>query len=205
MKWRFKPDPSGPYKTVLEMFFSDGRPLDPAMQEEVTNRAFFAQQDKCRTSRESNGADAASLCKKAVELAEKLPKDRALERSGAYRLLGHVYFARQQFEEALQNYQKELEIGLARLKPSDIELGNAYEDVAHAFHGLRRTADAAQNYQKAEQTIRQAVEATQNDSRIQTNYAARLKQVREYYLLLLQQSGQTAAAAELEKRMQSAR
>lgn len=123
---------------------------------------------------------------------------RQLKRSG------HVYFAQRRFDEALRSYKAELQIGLDSLQPYEAELAYAYHDVALAFHALGRASEATQNYAKAEQAMSQARNHIELDE-LKPRHSATLRQIREHYLLLLQQTGQTAAAADLEKRIQGGR
>jgi tetratricopeptide (TPR) repeat protein len=204
-KWRFKPSEAGPFKTVLEIPFSQGNSTAQIADEEKINDRFFAEEDKCRESLHTNDLESAlKRCKNAIELVEKLPKERANERRGAYQLTGHAYFDQRKFEEALGYYRTELEIGSASLKPGQAELAYAYHDVALACHALGRVSEAAENDAKAEQTMAQAREHIVLEE-LKPKYAATLKQIREHYLLLLQQTGQTAAAADLQIRIQSER
>jgi tetratricopeptide (TPR) repeat protein len=135
-------------------------------------------------------------------LAEKLPKERANERRLAYQSVGHVFFAQLNFGEALRYYSIELRIGLSSLQPYEAELAYAYHDVALSFHALGRLSEAAENYAKAEQTMSQARDHIGLDE-LKPRYSITLKQIRQHYLILLQQSGQTAAAADLEKTIHS--
>jgi tetratricopeptide (TPR) repeat protein len=204
-KWRFKPEEAGPFKTILEIPFSQGDTKAQIADEQKINEQFFAEEGKCRESVRANSLDdALKRCKEAVDLAEKLPKERANERRGAYQLVGHAFFGQRKYEDALGYYRTELEIALSSLQPDEAELAYAYHDVALAFHTLGRQSEAAQNYVKAEQTILLARDHISLED-LKPRYTATLKQIREHYLILLQQTGQTAAAADLEKRIQSER
>jgi tetratricopeptide (TPR) repeat protein len=201
-KWRFKSGQPGPFKTVLEIPFSQGATPAEIAEEAKVNDRFFDEDRKCRDSYHNKKYDdALVLCQGALNLAEKLPKERANERRGAYEIVGHVYFAQQRFEEALQSYKTELQIGLNSLEPYEAELGYAYHDMALAYHMLGRASEAAQNYAKAETTMIQARDNIELEE-LKPRYSATLKQIREHYLILLRQTGQTAAAADLEKRIQ---
>ncbi len=202
-KWRFSSDGAGPMKTILEIPFSLGISPTQVVAENKINDEFFAEEGECRKSLHTNGQESAiGRCKKALELAEKLPEERANERRGAYQLLGHAYLGQRKFEDALGCYRKELEIGSRTLKADEAELAYAYHDVAMACHALGRASDAAENYAKAEQTMTQAREHIHLEE-LKSKYADTLKEIREHYLLLLKQTGQTAAVTDLEKRIQS--
>jgi tetratricopeptide (TPR) repeat protein len=109
----------------------------------------------------------------------------------------------QKFEDALRCYQQELSIALVSLNADAAELAYAYHHVALAFHALGRPADASENYSKAEVTLALARDHIGLEE-LKPKSAATLKQIRANYLLLLKQTGQTTAAAALEKRIQSA-
>jgi tetratricopeptide (TPR) repeat protein len=205
-KWRFKPGQAGvAFKTILEISFSQGSTPAQIAGEQKINDEFFAEERKCRESVGGKNLDSAlKICKEAVDLVERLPKERVNERMGAYQLVGHVYFAQQKFEEALRYYKMELEIGLTTLRPTDAELAYAYHHVAMACHGLGRVSDAVQNYAMAEQTMSQAGDHIGLDE-LKPKYAATLKEIREHYLILLRQTNQVTAAADLERRIQSER
>jgi hypothetical protein len=101
-------------------------------------------------------------------------------------------------------YNTELQIALSSLPPDAAELAYAYHDVAIAEHTLGRVSEAAQNYSKAEQTLSQARDHIQLDE-LEPKYSVTRGRIREHYLTLLQQTGQTAAAGDLEKRIQAER
>ncbi len=201
-KWRFKAR-MGPFKTTLEVsFLLGGTPSQIANEEKASSR-FFEEDGKCRDRYRNKEFDQALvLCKSALDLAAKLPKERVNERRLAYEIVGHVYFAERKFDEALQDYRTELQIALETLQPYEAELGYAYHDVALACHSLGRFSEAALNYARAEQTMSQAREHI-GLAELKPKYSATLKQIREHYLILLQQTGQTAAASDLEKRIQA--
>lgn len=202
-KWRFRSDQTGPFKSALDISFLQGAAPAEVAEESKLNDRFFEEDRKCRDSYHNKQYDVAqALCKGALDLAEKLPPDRANERRGAYEIVGHVYFAQQKFETALQSYRIELQIVLDSLQPYEAELGYAYHDMAVAYHMLGRAAEAAQNYSKAETTMIQARNHIDLDE-LKLRYSATLKQIREHYLILLRQTRQTSAADDLEKRMQS--
>jgi hypothetical protein len=77
-------------------------------------------------------------------------------------------------------------------------------NVAIAEHTLGRAPEAAQNYFKAEQTLSQARDHIQLDE-LKPKYSVTLGQIWEHYLILLQQTGATAAAGDLKKRIQAER
>jgi tetratricopeptide (TPR) repeat protein len=200
--WRFKPDESGPFKTVLELLFSQGSTPGQIAEDQQINNEYFAAEDRCRESARAGKKDAVERCNATIELVEKLPSERVNERRIAREQLGHAYFNQRKFEDALIAYRAELKIALASLQPYEAELGYAYHDVALALHGLGRTEEAADNYVKAEQTMIQA-RAHIGLAELKPKYSATLQEIRKHYLLLLQQSGLQGAAAELAKRMKA--
>jgi hypothetical protein len=73
-----------------------------------------------------------------------------------------------------------------------------------ASHALGRASEAVENYAKAEQTIILARDHIGLDD-LKSRYSATLQQIREHYLILLKETGQTAAAADLERRIKAER
>jgi tetratricopeptide (TPR) repeat protein len=204
-KWRFKADASGPFKTILEISFSQGGTPSDAAAEEKVNNQYFDEEGKCREQYRLKEYDRALVqCKSALALVERLPKDRFNERRLAHQIVGHVYYAQREVQKALDEYNAELQIALSSLPPDAAELAYAYHDVAISEHTLGRVSEAAQNYSKAERTLSQARDHIQLDE-LKPKYSVTLGQIREHYLILLQQTGQTAAAGDLEKRIQAER
>jgi len=200
-KWRFQPSGTGSFKTVLEIAYSMGSTKTEIADEEKSNNSYFTAEDKCRDSlRSQKFDDAVKRCASATEIVEKLPKERTNERRSAYGLLGQAYFGQRKFEDASRQYAKELEIGKSSLGEDQAELAYAYHHVALAAHALGRAADAADNYAKAERTLALARDHIGLEE-LKPRHAATLKQIRENYLILLKQTGQT----DLEKRMAAAK
>jgi TonB family protein len=202
-EWRFKPGRAGPIKTILEVTYSQGGTPAQIAEEEKVNDRYFEEEDKCREKYRSRQYDEAlTLCLSAIDLVEKLPKARVNERRIAYQIVGHVYFSQRKFDDALRYYDKELQNAIETLHSYEAELAYAHHDVAMALHAAKRPAEAAPHYASAEQTMVQARDHIGLDE-LKPRYSATLKQIREHYLILLQQTGQTEAAADLQKRIQS--
>lgn len=199
-EWRFKTE-QNPFKTVLEIPFTNGIRGPADADEEKTNSAYFTQEDKCRSDlRSSNTAVGVLSCREASILVEKLPPNRMNERRTANQLVGSAYFRQRRFEDALGYYQTELAVALQSLHDYDAELGYAYHDVALAFHALGRTSNASVNYDKAEKILSNAI-AHIGAEGLKQNYAGTLRRIREHHLVLLRQTDQTTAAANLESQI----
>jgi tetratricopeptide (TPR) repeat protein len=190
-----------PFKTVLEIPFGSVSSAAQRAHEEEINSAYFAEEDKCRESlRENDTAAGVSNCREALTLAGELPPERVNERRLANQLTGHAYLRQQKFEDALRYYNQELEIALQSLHDSDAELAYAYHDVALVSHALGRVSTASEDYDKAERVLSNAIDHIGMEE-LKRNYAETLKRIREHHLVLLRQSGQAVAAADLEQRI----
>jgi len=158
-QWQFKPflvdDQPVTARTVVEVPFSLGVPDAEYKAEQKNNQIYFERRKECSSLlKERRYAEAEALCRSLVELSERLPLERQLERMTANQLSGHVLFSQRKYAEALIFYQRELAIGSARLKPTEAELGYAYYDVAMGFHATEEIEKAQSNYERAEATLR---------------------------------------------------
>src|SRR5579872_2993633 len=121
--------------TEIDVPFSLGIPDATYQSEEKNSEVFFKRQDECRELLKAQKySEAQAPCASLVELAEKLPKERQVERMTANELAGHALLYQQKFNEALNFFQSELAIGEASLKPTDAELGYAYHHVGLAYY-----------------------------------------------------------------------
>jgi len=73
-KWRFKPRMNSsvavPFKTVLEIPFSQGSTPTEIEEESKINDQYFQAQDRCRSSLQANNLDkAAKQCQESIDLA----------------------------------------------------------------------------------------------------------------------------------------
>lgn len=201
-KWLFRPS-SEPFRTVLEFPFFDGKTPAEVADEAARIDRFFEQDRNCGVALRGQNADqAVALCEDVPDLADRLPKERSMERITANQHAGHAYFGQMKFDEALRYYRVELKIAVATLHSYDAELAYAYRDVAMACHALGLFTEAGDDYAQAERTLMEARDHIQIDD-LKPKYTATLKQLREFYLLLLQQTGQTQAAAALQRRSAS--
>jgi tetratricopeptide (TPR) repeat protein len=199
-KWRFSSG-QAPFKTVLEIPFTNGTDAGVQAEDEKANSAYFAAEDRCREDLHGKDVGAGVVtCSEALTLVEKLPPERVNERRIANELVGHAYFRQQKFDDAFRYYTKELDIAKQTLHDYDAELAYAYHDVALASHALGRVSDASRNYEKAEVTLSNAIDHIGMEE-LKRKYAETLKQIREHHLVLLRQTGQTAAAADLERQI----
>jgi tetratricopeptide (TPR) repeat protein len=201
-KWRFKAG-QAPFKTVLEIPLTNGSSAAAQAEDDKINSKYFAAEDRCREDLRGKDNEAAILsCSNALTFVEKLPPERANERRIANELVGHAYFRQQRFDDALRYYKRELDIALQSLHDYDAELAYALHDVALASHALGRVSDAKDDYEKAELTLSHAIDHIGMEE-LKRKYAETLRQIREHHLVLLRQTGQTAAAADLEQRMKA--
>jgi TonB family protein len=206
-KWRFKPrmnnNAAVPFKTVLEILFSQGSTPAEIQDESKINDQYFQAQDRCRGSLQANKLnEAAKQCQESIDLAERLPKERTNERRLAYSFTGQAYFGEKKFDSALGLYQRELDIAVRSLNPDDAELAYAHHHVALAQHALGNAKEAQKHYEQAEVTLQLARDHI-GLAELKPKYSKTLENIRNNYLILLKQTGQTALAAEVEKRLKT--
>lgn len=203
-QWQYKP------------FSVDGRPVaastevevpfslgisDTAYQvEQKNNEDYFKREDECRNLLKAHQySEAEPPCTSSVELAEKLPQERQMERVTANDLAGQALLYERKFDEALSFFQSEVAIGETSLKPTDAELGYAYHHVALGYHATGDTQKAQLYYERAESTLRAAREHIDSDF-LKNEYAKALQAELRDYIVLLQQTGQTDAAVKAQQR-----
>ena len=149
--WKFRPFLEGgtpaPFRTVIEVSYLQGSSPAEVNREQEDNQRYFAAENSCRGDLKSRDLKQADLdCKNALQLVEKLPQERSMERQTASGLLGQTYFAERKFADALPFYEKELEISKAHQKPDEAELAYAYHHVALTLHALGHVEDATKDY-----------------------------------------------------------
>ncbi|HJQ69517.1 MAG TPA: tetratricopeptide repeat protein [Blastocatellia bacterium] len=201
-------------RAALLLFFLPAFSLTPVYgqinREQDVSKMFFEQQDKCRgLLRAQNWKEAEPVCKAAARLAEQLPGDRALEKMGAYQLLGHVFLRQQRYQEALNNYSRAYEFARSQLTEKNAELGELYGYMAIAHHGLNELDKAREFYRKAEKSLQLAYAAMACDNcdeeveKIRQEYIKRLKDLLEYHLVAAEQAGAAAEVEEIKKLQRS--
>ncbi len=203
-KWKYKPflvdgQPVA-VKTEIEVPFSLGISEADYKKEQEASNDYFKQEDKCRALiKAKQFAEAEAACKTAVDLAEKLPASRQMERLSAYRNTGVAFFYQRKFGDALGLYQHELSIAQATLKPDEAELGYAYHDVALGLHGTGDLQQARSYYERAETTLEQAREHI-DSAFLKNQYSGSIKSVLLDYAVLLRQSGDSSGADAAEQK-----
>lgn len=110
--------------TTVKMPFSLGIPPDIYENERQISNKYFKNEEECRRLIGSQQYDQAwAPCEATVALAEQLPPERALERTHAYADMGWDLAGRRQFGEALQYFQKEVDVDEKVRKPDDADFG----------------------------------------------------------------------------------
>ncbi len=203
-QWQYKPFLADGQpvtaSTEVEVPFSLGIPDATYKTEQKTSEVFFKRQDECRELLKTQKyTEAEAPCTSLVELAEKLPKERQLERMTANELAGHAVLYQKKFDEALSFFQSELAIGKASLKPTDAELGYAYHHVGLAYYAVGNLQKAQPYYEKSESTLRAAREHMDGEF-FKNQYAKDIQGVLREYIVILRQTGQEDAAAQAQKR-----
>jgi tetratricopeptide (TPR) repeat protein len=203
-KWKYKPflvdGQPMTVKAEIEVPFSLGISEADYKKEQEASHDYFKQEDRCRALiKAQHFTEAEAACKTAVDLAERLPASRQMERLSAYRNTGIALFYQRKFSDALGLYQHELSIAQATLKPDEAELGYAYHDVALGLHGTGDLQQARSYYERAETTLEQAREHI-DSAFLKNQYSGSIKSVLLGYAVLLRQSGASSGADAAEQK-----
>jgi tetratricopeptide (TPR) repeat protein len=175
--------------------------LKKSREEARANKLYFAEDEKCRNLiRARNFAQAEISCRLAISLAEKLPKDRYLERSSAHLALAVVLLWQAKAEQAIPLLNRSLEIAKPFMDDTNAEMGERYFFLGQANHQLGKINEAKQYYDRAENTYRTAFREM-GDSDIRELYPKPIVSILQAHLVLLNDAGLKEEAAKIEKRL----
>lgn len=202
-KRKYKPYVVGgkptPFITTIAFPFSLGIPADEYERDKRIGAQFFPQDAKCRSLvKAQNWQEAEPACKATVALAEQFPRERELEKMGAYQMYGHVLMGQKRFQDALTYYGRAYDAVQSKLTEKDAELAHLYGDMAIAYHALRDLDKAIALYRQAEK-VYQAAYANIGDDQMRLSYVRALKKLLELHLTAAEDAGATAEAEEVKK------
>lgn len=191
-----------------EPVFSQSR---PAPEDQIKlGQQFFAQDKKCRgLLGEERWKEAEAACEESVRLADRFADYRELEKLGAYAGLGHALAGQRRFREAIKYYSRAIEVARPRLDDTNAEVADMYVNIAMSYHALRDLREALEWYRKAASSYKAAHARIEKDgvsdegAEMQRGYMKALKRVYDYHILAAEQSGATAEAEEIKKRLAS--
>jgi tetratricopeptide (TPR) repeat protein len=171
-------------------------------QEESRRRnLYFDANEKCHDLiNEKNFAQAEISCKRAISLAESLPKDSYLERKSAYESLAIVLLRQRRAEEAIPLLNKSLDVAKPVIDDTDAETGELYFWLGQANQQLGKVEIASDYYTKAENTYRTAFKEIEDDE-IRQHYPKPILNILEAHLILLNKSGLKEESTKIEKRI----
>ena len=125
--------------------------------ETKANKAYYAEEKKCRTFiSQGDFAEAERSCRQAILLVEKLPTDQALAKSSSRVALAVVMLCQQKSAEAIALLNTSLELGKPIIDDTDAETGERNFFFFYAYHQLANIDEAKRFYLKAENTYRTA-------------------------------------------------
>jgi TonB family protein len=199
-KWQYKPFIVNGHRTAIETTievpFSLGIPEAEYKKEQQTADAYFKQEDECRRLVIAQRfADAEPVCKTGVELVEKLPRSRGMERITAYQQAGHSMFYQKKFSDAVKTAKGTVE-------PYSAELGYAYHHLAASLHATGDLTAARSLYEQSESTLELAREHIRSEF-LKNRYSAAIKSVLADYVVLLRQIGDESGAQAAAKKASS--
>ncbi|MFN6964919.1 MAG: tetratricopeptide repeat protein [Pyrinomonadaceae bacterium] len=167
------------------------------------NRAFFAEDDRCRAFlKAKEWIKAESSCKLAISLAEKLPVNRLLERSGARVSLGIALLLQQRQKEAIPLFNRAVEIRETYSSEPDADTADILSFLGHAYRLSNDIQSARAYYEKAERTYRAAfVSIGVESDEIRFSYPGRLRDTLRAHYDMLRSVGLVAEAEVVRVRL----
>ncbi len=176
-QWKFKPyveyGRATPFTTELQIPFTLDIPKEERELREELKRLVFEGQKALKTG-DKIGAE--KSLRQAVALGEKLPDDYYLDFTAGLEALGGVYLRERKYQEAEQQYQRELEILRRHLKPDESEIGGALVNLALVYNLLGK-ADEAEAYYKQGAGIFEKQAAETRVEEMKRNYQETLVQI----------------------------
>jgi tetratricopeptide (TPR) repeat protein len=167
------------------------------------NRLYFDEIDRCRThNREKRYPQAIDSCRRAIDLAQRLPADRILERQSGYIQAGIAYLRQSRSDLAASFFEKGLEVGRQLLDDSDSETGEIYFLIGQAHHVGGQVEKAIVFYEKAESSMRAAFAAIGEDhDEFRSHYPIVISYILDAHLSLLSNTKNVLGAAALQERI----
>jgi hypothetical protein len=165
--------------------------------EDVTVTASRLRNECSRLVNARNASEAEAVCRRAVDVANQLPRDAVLERSGARAWLGHALLFQRKSKEALEQYTQELELVQSVLKPTEAEVASAYRHLAMAHFLLGDPTQADQQLGRAASIMETAIINLPSEK---VRYQEQLRTILGERAQVKRQLGDEVAAAALEKK-----
>lgn len=199
-----------PFITTVELFFSLGSTKDEYEYDLKISQPFFEEYEKCRQLiRSRKWKEAESACKRTVQLADQFKRGRELERSGAYEYVGLVMLGQKRHQEAIEYFNRAIDIVTPKLDETDAELGQLFGELAIAYHGLGDLNKARELYRKAEKIYQAAYAKFAGDDldeevvKMRQGYIKALKTLFEFHLSAAEDAGAASEVEEIKKQMNS--
>jgi TonB family protein len=198
-KWEYAPflKDGNPIPVVTRVEWTVASPKYSQSQEKAL-RDYYPTFDGCyQLLKQGKPQSAEEKCKEAVTLSDQLPENRVLERSNARSCLGHAFFGRRRFSEALPFYEKAVEIRKTyEHSDRDADFASQNASLARAHAALGNLSEADRFYSQAVAIFKAAIA---NLPEMKDNYSARLKSTLVEYSRLKSARGDRDEADELEK------
>src|SRR5215216_4710695 len=100
------------------------------LSEDITVTASRLRSECSRLVNDGKASEAEPVCRRAVDVANQLPRNAILERSDARAWLGHALLYQRKSKEALDQYTQELKLVQSVLQPTEAEVASAYRHLA---------------------------------------------------------------------------
>jgi len=178
-------------------------------REEDLAKEYFKIEPDCRSLDASdNWKKNEEACRSLVRIADQLPATRALEKMGAYDLLGWVLAQQKRYPEAIESFKLAFIPVKAVLDEDNVELAQLHARMAMTYHVQGDLEQARASYRQAEQIYQNAYKdmskGEQSDDfseRLKKSYAQQLRKTLELHLKAAEKSGARAEVEEIKSLM----
>jgi tetratricopeptide (TPR) repeat protein len=202
-QWRFKPFVRNGRPVRALVRFAIHVPDEPRSPEVALRETWGSLLKECLDLLNAgNPVQAEVTCRKALEAANKLPGNTALERSNALSMVGSSLLLLNRPREALTQYAEALKLAEEHRESDDADLGGAYMNMGRAHSVLKELETADTFYARAVSTLEAALKSLPS---MRDVYTPRLRSALLEYARVKRARGHVDDAAALEKRAASLR
>jgi TonB family protein len=203
----------------FDPFKEDGKPVavlasikvDFQLGPGAEHRGQYLQQEvECTKQIQSNKpAQAEAACKKALEIAVKLPRSFESDKMRAYGNAGTAAYANQKRDEALEDFKQQLNFAQQALQSGNAMMVQVRSNLAHTYEATGNLQQADVEYTETEKAQEAAMadlvsrkEKLKPNSfeSIQSSYAHNLQVVLQEHVRVLRKLGKVSEAEALEQK-----
>ncbi len=204
---------------TFEPFLENGKPIPVSALVKVgfslgpgaeLRRAYLQQEVECTKQIQNNRfAEADKACKKALDIAVKLPKGFESDKMRAYGNAGTAAYGFKKPAEALEDFKQQHNFAQQALQPGSPQMIQVCGNLAHAYvaTGQLRAADAAYtDTEKAQETATSELESRHDKMKpdayqgVKASYDHNMLVILQEHVTVLRKLGKVPEAQALEQR-----